>query len=55
MIEKRKHQLTSGTMLMIPMAPIPINHHHKYDLAQFDLNSTLPRKLTFHVWIAFLT
>ena len=42
MIEKRKHQLiiTSSTMLMIPMAPIPINHHHKYDLAQFDLNTT---------------
>ena len=40
MIDKRKHQLTSSTMLVIIRAPIPINHHHKYELAQFDLNTT---------------
>ena len=39
MIDKRKHQLTSSTMLVIIRAPIPINHHHKYHLAQFDLST----------------
>ena len=39
MIDKRKHQLTSSTMLVIIRAPIPINHHHKYHLAQFDSNT----------------
>ena len=53
MIEKRNHQLTPSAMLMIPRAPIPINHHHKYHW--HHLIWKLSRKLTFHVWIRFAT
>ena len=53
MIDKRKHQLTSSTMLVIIRAPIPINHHHKYHLAQFDLNTTVSRELTLHAEMEF--
>ena len=55
MLGKRNHQLTSSAILMIPRAPIPINHHHKYHLAPFDLNTIYCRELTLHVWIGFAT